>query len=302
MRSIARRGERRPRYTGSMRPRFALAALSLALFSGLAFGQQVPRPAGEFAMSMNNGSQVLLSQYTGKVVVLAFMYTTWPHCQRTAQVLSGIQKEYGPQGLQILAAAYNPNAPNLVPDFIRNYGVNFPMGFVSREEVQEYAQRPPGKPGYVPELFFIDRNRVIRAQYSGTDDFFKDQDRNIRTQVETLLKEPVASKKTAHSARKKRSWLWMCWSRRATGKNVCSPWWTPRGAKAASAGPLETQRTACSGSVLSLNLSLRLREWLRTFSDLSLLKMAHWLLARRIFMVRLCAASSWTTTLRPRYE
>jgi hypothetical protein len=72
MRSIARRCKRRPRYTGSMRPRFALAALSLAL---LAFGQQVPRPAGEFAM-MNNGSQVLLSQYAGKVVVLAFMYTT----------------------------------------------------------------------------------------------------------------------------------------------------------------------------------------------------------------------------------
>jgi len=56
-----------------MRPHFALAALSLAL---LAFGQQIPRPAGEFAMSTNNGSQVLLSQYTGKVVVLAFMYTT----------------------------------------------------------------------------------------------------------------------------------------------------------------------------------------------------------------------------------
>jgi hypothetical protein len=56
-----------------MRPRFALTALSLAL---LAFGQQVPRPAGEFAIGMNNGSQVLLSHYTGKVVVLAFMYTT----------------------------------------------------------------------------------------------------------------------------------------------------------------------------------------------------------------------------------
>jgi hypothetical protein len=79
------------------------------------------------------------------------------------------------------------------------------MGFVSREEVQEYSQRPPGKPGYVPELFFIDRNRVVRAQVSGVDDFFKDQDRNIRTEVELLLKEPVASKKAGHSARKKRS-------------------------------------------------------------------------------------------------
>ena len=64
------------------------------------------------------------------------------------------------------------------------------MGFASREQVQEYSQRPPGKPGYVPELFFIDRNRVIRAQYSGTEDFFKDQDRNIRAQVEMLPAGP----------------------------------------------------------------------------------------------------------------
>lgn len=62
------------RYTDIMRLRHALAAF--ALVAGLAFAQQVPRPAGEFAIGMNNGSQVLLSQYSGKVVVLAFLYTT----------------------------------------------------------------------------------------------------------------------------------------------------------------------------------------------------------------------------------
>ncbi len=49
---------------------------------------------------------------------------------------------------------------------------------------------------------FIDRNRVIRAQYSGADDFFKDQEKNIRAMLDTLLKEPVASKKASHTARK----------------------------------------------------------------------------------------------------
>ena len=33
-------------------------------------------PAGEFAIGMNNGGQVLLSQYSGKVILLAFLYTT----------------------------------------------------------------------------------------------------------------------------------------------------------------------------------------------------------------------------------
>jgi len=93
----------------------------------------------------------------------------------------------------------------LVPDFIRNFGVNFPMGFAPRESVQDYMQLPPGTPGYVPQLVFIDRKRVIRAQYIGNEDFFKDQDKNIRALAEMLLKEPVAPRKNGRPARKKPS-------------------------------------------------------------------------------------------------
>jgi cytochrome oxidase Cu insertion factor (SCO1/SenC/PrrC family) len=59
-----------------MRVRNLVAALSFAAISVASFGQQVPRPAGEFAISMNDGSQILLSQYKGKVVLLAFLFTT----------------------------------------------------------------------------------------------------------------------------------------------------------------------------------------------------------------------------------
>jgi hypothetical protein len=61
------------RYTDIMR---LCHVLAFTLVAGLAFAQQVPRPAREFAISMNSGSQVLLSQYSGKVIVLAFLYTT----------------------------------------------------------------------------------------------------------------------------------------------------------------------------------------------------------------------------------
>lgn len=92
-----------------------------------------------------------------------------------------------------------------MPEFIRNYAANFPVGFAARESVQEYLQQLPGKPGYVPEVVFVDRKRVIRAQYTGSDDFFKDQDKNMRALVETLLKEPATAKKNGHSTHKKRS-------------------------------------------------------------------------------------------------
>ena len=173
------------------------------MFTAALFAQQVPRPAGEFAITMNNGSQTLLSQYSGKVVLLMCMFTTCPHCQHTTQLLNPIAKEYAPRGVQILAAAFNDGAGPLVPGFIAQFQPVFPVGYSTREQVNEYLQHSAGKPSYVPELIFIDRNRVIRGQFGGTNDFLKDQDKNIRAMLDTLLKEPVAAKK--NSAHKKRT-------------------------------------------------------------------------------------------------
>jgi thiol-disulfide isomerase/thioredoxin len=182
-----------------MRLRHSIIALSILATGLVAHAQTVPRPAGEFAISMPYGGQALLSQYAGKVVLLAFILTTCPHCQHTTQILSGIQTEYGPRGLQIIAAAFNADAPQLIPGFVTQFKPTFPVGFSNRDAVIEYEQASLAKPNYVPELIFIDRHRVIRAQYSGGDDFFKDQDTNIRALLDKLLKEPV---KSARSARK----------------------------------------------------------------------------------------------------
>jgi thiol-disulfide isomerase/thioredoxin len=173
----------------------------LLLTALAAYAQEVPRPAGEFAIKMPNGQITLLSHYAGKVVVLAFISTTCPHCQHTTQVLSAIQNEYASRGVQFLAAAYNPDAAQLVPNFIRDFHPTFPVGSADRDSVLEYQQASLAKPVYVPELLFIDRNRVIRAQHNGGDDFFKEQEKNIREMLDTLLKEPVKSAKASHKSR-----------------------------------------------------------------------------------------------------
>jgi len=185
-----------------MRFRHSLPAFVLLLTGLAAYAQQVPRPAGEFAIRMPNGQVTLLSQYAGKVVVLAFISTTCPHCQHTTQVLSGLQNEYGPRGVQFLAAAFNPDAAQLVPGFIAQFRPTFPVGSADRDSVLEYEQASLAKPNFVPDLLFIDRNRVIRAQHDGGDEFFKDQEKNIREMLDTLLKEPV---KSAHNTHKSRS-------------------------------------------------------------------------------------------------
>jgi thiol-disulfide isomerase/thioredoxin len=188
-----------------MRLRHPLIALSILATGLVAHAQTVPRPAGEFAISMPYGGQTLLSQYAGKVVVLAFILTTCPHCQHTTQVLSAIQTEYAARGVQIVAAAFNNDAQQLVPGFVSQFKPTFPVGFSNRDAVLEYEQASLAKPNYVPDLIFIDRKRVIRAQYSGGDDFFKDQEKSIRGLLDTLVKEPVTADKSAHATHKARS-------------------------------------------------------------------------------------------------
>src|SRR5437868_5190648 len=107
-----------------------------ALLLTVALRAETPRPSPEYAIAMPNGQQDLLSKYKGKVVVLEFLFTTCPHCQHSAGVLSKLQTELGPKGFQALGVAINPD-PN-VPDFVRRYNVNFPVGSGTRDSAYAY--------------------------------------------------------------------------------------------------------------------------------------------------------------------
>jgi peroxiredoxin len=180
----------------------------LALLAASLTAAEVPRKSPEFAISLNNGGQILLSQHQGKVVVLAFILTTCPHCQHTTQILSKVQNEYGPRGLQVLASAIEEMAHMAVPDFIKNYKPSFPVGFNERNTVLEYLQHPAIFRLMMPQLVFVDRQGVIRAQHAGDDAFFStDQEKNIRGMVETLLKENTAHKKNGTSKTRKKAFL-----------------------------------------------------------------------------------------------
>lgn len=54
----------------------SVSAIACITFAGTAFAGTVPRQSPEFAIQMPDGGQTLLSSYKGKVVVLAFLFTT----------------------------------------------------------------------------------------------------------------------------------------------------------------------------------------------------------------------------------
>jgi peroxiredoxin len=181
-----------------------LAALLAAAFSTTALAApKLPRPAPEFVITMGSGEQVLLSSTRGKVVVLEILLTTCPHCQKSAGVISRLLPEYAPKGVTVLGAAINDDARALLTSFVVRHGVKFPVGIGRREAAYEFLQADMGRPVSMPQLIFIDRKGNIRAQYSGTDDFFLDEGKNIRKELDALLRDAAPSRAGATKGVKK---------------------------------------------------------------------------------------------------
>jgi peroxiredoxin len=183
-------------------PALALAAAIFGLTASL--GAQTPPPApketpvtprkaGEFAINMTDGSQKLLSSYRGKVVVMAFMFTTCSHCQHTAGLLSTIQNEYAAKGVQMLGITIDPDSKQGIPAFLKITGANFPVGFSSSDLAMKFLHMP-NEGWYVPMLAFIDQTGTLRSQYVVTDPgdaatkFLDNQDVNIRKEIDKFLK------------------------------------------------------------------------------------------------------------------
>src|SRR5580704_305281 len=173
-----------------MRKLLVLIGLTTALFAGEAPKRApvVPRKAAEFVFQNVGGPQQLLSMYKGKTIVLAFMYTTCPHCQKTAVVLAKVQTEYAAKGVQVLGAVFEQGAPSRVQQFHQQLALNFPVGYSEPGPVLDFLQVPQDQPYFVPILVFIDKHGTIRSEYVGDETFLSKQEVNIRAEIDKMLK------------------------------------------------------------------------------------------------------------------
>ena len=167
----------------------------------------VPRKAPEFVFNLQDGKQLLLSSFKGKVVAMAFMFTTCPHCQALSPILAGIQRDYAAKGVQFIGDVIDPGAKDGLAGFNAGYVHSvFPVGWSTQEAALEFLAHPNPR-YYVPMMVFIDRKGMIQAQYIGDNDFFRDQDRNggqnIRAELDKLLAGPSAAKAAPKATSKK---------------------------------------------------------------------------------------------------
>jgi peroxiredoxin len=153
----------------------------------------IPRPAGEYKIKTAVG-ELALSQYKGKIVVLEFLLTTCPACKRCSSTMEKLYKEFAGRGVQMLGVAVNEGADKLVRQYVSELGLTYPVGYGDYRAALAFLQHPEIVRFMVPQLVFIDRAGVIRAQYPGTDAFFNNEEENMRRMIQSLLK-PASGKK-----------------------------------------------------------------------------------------------------------
>jgi thiol-disulfide isomerase/thioredoxin len=171
------------------------AIAGVSLFSTLLLAAGPVRKAPELAFTVPGQGQKLLSEYHGKVVALEFIFTTCPHCQAASKVMTKLQAEYGPRGLQVIDVAVNPNADLLVENFSRDFQVNFPVGWTPSNEMLAFMGFSDGR-YVVPQLVLIDRKGYIHYQTppKENDDWDKLMKEDaIRQHIEELLSSGNAS-------------------------------------------------------------------------------------------------------------
>jgi cytochrome c biogenesis protein CcmG/thiol:disulfide interchange protein DsbE len=129
---------------------------------GTVAGQLRGQPAPEFELTSVEGKNVKLSDFRGKAVLLNFWATWCEPCKVEMPWFVELQKEYGPQGFQIVGVAMDDASTEDINKFARKMGVNYPV-LLGKESVGESY----GGVGVLPTTFFIDRDGKLVAREFG---------------------------------------------------------------------------------------------------------------------------------------
>jgi cytochrome c biogenesis protein CcmG/thiol:disulfide interchange protein DsbE len=103
--------------------------------------------------------KITLSEFRGKVVLLNFWATWCGPCLTEAPVFSTWQKQYGPEGLQVIGISMDDASPKVVST-VSKLKLVYPVLMGDETLGTDYG----GILG-LPVTFLIDRKGVIRARF-----------------------------------------------------------------------------------------------------------------------------------------
>jgi protein SCO1/2 len=140
-------------------------------------------PAPDFALTLQDGTQIGLADLRSKVVVVTFIYTTCADtCPLLTAKLVGIQRQLGADGARVRFVAITVDPKKDTPAALRRYaeghgakapgwifltGTEGEIGEVARRYGIYVKKRPGGDVDHTFLTSVIDGEGVLRVQYQG---------------------------------------------------------------------------------------------------------------------------------------
>ena len=186
------------------RHKIALIILAVAMITSAFALPSVTaqRKSPEFTIAEPSGRTTMLSGFKGKVVVMEFLFVKSQHCIRVATTLNKLNSELGARGFQAVGIVFDPpNTPNgseqLLPSVVDYLKLTYPLGYATKDQVDNYFGRNGNEILNIPQVVVIDRAGMIRATSGGKGgDPALEDEMSLRNLIEGLLKESGSSGST----------------------------------------------------------------------------------------------------------
>jgi peroxiredoxin len=147
------------------------ALMLLGVLTVFAAGEFSNRRAPGFSLMDTRFQQHDLGDYKGKVVIIDFMQTTCPVCNKLADTLATLKTKYG-EKMAVLSVVTLPDNFQTADAFSGKHRAGWPILFDSGQVMMSYLKMRPDGPMDVhfPHVFIVDGSGTIRDDFDGTEE------------------------------------------------------------------------------------------------------------------------------------
>ncbi len=166
------------------------------VFNKLLMAPEGSTPPKDFSYPSLDGKPRKLSEFRGKVVLLAFFATWCPLCNEEMPKLVRIHNKYKNRGLTVLAVSIDRAPASLVKRWSRDRKLTYPV-----LHDQKFSSRLRYNVRNVPTIYVLDRDLRLAAWTVGQVDW---EGKKATALIEKLLAKPeAAARRLPRSGQKK---------------------------------------------------------------------------------------------------
>ena len=131
----------------------------------LASGELSGRRAPGFSLPDMNLKQYDPADYRGKILLIEFMKTDCPHCERFSSILEEVAAKYRGQ-VEVLSVVNWGDNTATVKKYVEEKKTSVPVLFDCGQMAASYFKATPQNPNFnVPHVFIIDAKGMIENDY-----------------------------------------------------------------------------------------------------------------------------------------